>query len=81
MILKVVTPEKENFDLSISFPKNYLGKKVHCLFYVEEEVNKVPDSELSNKKPSDFFGILSKEEGEKFHQHIEQIRHEWERNI
>jgi hypothetical protein len=36
---------------------------------------------LPKKKPSDFFGILNKEEGEKFENHINKIRTEWDRNI
>jgi hypothetical protein len=35
----------------------------------------------ATKKPSDFFGTLSKEEGEQFHQYITKTRNEWERNI
>lgn len=37
MILQVITPESETYDLKISFPKDYVGKQVHCLFYIEEE--------------------------------------------
>lgn len=33
------------------------------------------------KKPSDFFGILTPEEGKKFDTHIKEMRSEWERNI
>ena len=32
--------------------------------------------EVSIKKPSDFFGILGKEEGKKLDKHINQIREE-----
>ena len=74
MILQVIIPEKETFDLPVSLPKSYLGKKVHCLFYIEEEAKNVAIPSFSNKKPSDFFGILNKEEGEKFEKHIQQIR-------
>jgi hypothetical protein len=81
MILQVITPEKETFDLPVSLPKSYLGKEVHCLFYIEEEAKNVPIPASSNKKPSDFFGIFNHEEGEKFEKHIQQIRNEWDRNI
>ena len=37
MVLQVITPEKENFELPVSLPKSYLGKEVHCLFFIEEE--------------------------------------------
>jgi hypothetical protein len=81
MILQVITPEKETFDLPVSLPTSYLGKEVHCLFYIEEEAKSVAVPTNSTKKPSDFFGILNREEGEKFERHIQQIRNEWDRNI
>ena len=82
MILQVITPQNETYDLKVSFPKDYLGKQVHCLFYIEEEAkSNTPIAMLQKKKPSDFFGILTKEEGEKFHTHITQMRSEWDRNF
>jgi hypothetical protein len=81
MILQVITPQKETFDLPVSLPKDYLGKQVHCLFYIEEEAKNVTISKLSNKKPSDFFGIFNKEEADQFEKHTTQIRSEWDRTI
>lgn len=81
MILQVITPQKESFDLPVSLPKNYLGKQVHCLFYIEEEAKNIAVSKSSHKKPADFFGILTKEEGERFEKHIKQMRNEWDRDI
>lgn len=81
MILQVITPQQESFDMPVSLPKDYLGKQVHCLFYIEEEAKTISITASAKKKPSDFFGILTKTEGEKFHQHIEQIRGEWNRSI
>jgi len=81
MIQTVVTPLKTNFDMQVLLPAGYVGKKVHVLFYIDEEVENTVVSLLPTKKPSDFFGILTEEEGEKFDRHIEQIRGEWERNI
>ena len=81
MVLQVITPQKETFDMKVSLPQSYLGKKVHCLFYIEEEAKSVPVTPSSNKKPSDFFGILSPEEGERFEKHVQQIRNEWDRDI
>lgn len=34
----------------------------------------------NNLKPSDFFGTLSKEDGESMQAHITKSRNEWERN-
>lgn len=33
------------------------------------------------KKPSDFAGTLSKEEGERFHEYLKQARSEWNRGF
>ena len=82
MILQVITPQNETFDLKVSFPKDYVGKQVHCLFYIEEEVkNNTPITILQKKKPSDFFGTMSKEEGEKMQAYVTQSRNEWDRSI
>ncbi len=75
MILQIITPQNETFDLRVSFPKDYVGKQVHCLFYIEEEAkNDVPINPTQKKKPSDFFGTMSLEEGEKMQAHITQSR-------
>ena len=81
MILQVITPQQETFNLPVCLPKDYLGKQVHCLFYIEEEARNISIPTPTKKKPSDFFGILTEKEGEKFHNHIEQIRGEWDRSI
>ena len=81
MIQTVVTPQKTNFNMSVSLPKDYVGKEVHVLFYIDEEVKTTTASLLPTKKPSDFFGTLSKEEGEKMQAYITQSRSEWERNF
>lgn len=81
MILQVITPEKEIFNMPVTLPKNYLGKQVHCIFYIEEEAKNISETVTISKKPSDFFGILTKNESENFQKHIEQIRSEWNRNI
>ena len=82
MILQVIVPQNETYDLKVSFPKDYVGKQVHCLFYIEEEAKtNAPVSPLETKKPSDFFGTLSLEEGEKMQDYVNQSRNEWERTI
>jgi hypothetical protein len=81
MVQTVVTPEKKDFDMSVSLPDNYVGKQVHILFYIDEEVKTTHASVSSSKKPSDFFGILTKEEGESLDNHIKQMRSEWDRSF
>lgn len=80
MILQVITPQKETFDLPVAFPKDYLGKQVFCLFYIKEEAQTLDIPLFSKKKPSDFFGTLSAEQGEKMQAYILQSRSEWERD-
>lgn len=80
MIQTIVTPEKTDFNMAVTLPDDYVGKKVYVLFYVDEEVKKTTASILSTKKPSDFFGTLSFEDGEKMQTYITQSRNEWERN-
>jgi hypothetical protein len=81
MIQTEVTPYDTDFSMSVSLPSDYIGKKVHVLFYVDEEVKKTPALINSKKKPSDFFGILTKQEGDKLDKHIKKIRNEWSRDI
>ncbi len=50
MILQVNTPQNETYDLKISFPKDYVGKKVHCLFYIEEEAKSNITISIQQKK-------------------------------
>jgi hypothetical protein len=54
---------------------------VHVLFYTDDEAKNVPVSAIPKKKPSDFFGTLSLEEGEKLQEYINQSRNELERDI
>ena len=81
MIQTIVTPQKTNFDMSVSLPYNYIGKEVRVLFYIDEEVKQITASVLPKKKPSDFFGTLSMEDGENMKKYVNDSRNEWERNI
>jgi len=81
MVQTVVTPLKANFDMEVALPDNYVGKKVHVFFYIDEEVQNTKPLLLPKKKPSDFFGTLSIEDGEKMQAYVTQSRDEWERNI
>lgn len=78
MIKTIITPQHNSYPLLI--PENYIGKKVEVLFYALEEVMEEKQAPAT-KKPADFFGTLSKEEGEQFHQYITKTRNEWDRNI
>jgi len=77
MIQTVVTPENSNFDIAVSLPDDYLGKQVHVLFYIDEEVRNTIASVLPKKKPSDFFGTRSEADGKKMQACIIKSRNEW----
>jgi hypothetical protein len=81
MIQTIVKPLKTNFDMSVSLPIDYVGKEVHVLFFIDDEVEKTTVSVLHNKKPSDFFGTLSIEDGEKMQEEIAKSRNEWNRDF
>ena len=82
MILQVIVPQNETYDLKVSFPKDYVVKQVCCIFYIEEKAKiNAPVSPMQKKKPSNFFGTLSLEDGEKMKDYVIQSRNEWERTI
>ena len=82
MVRTIVTPLQQNISIIVS--EGYVSKKIEVLLYSLEEVEgeeKAATSILPKKKPSDFAGILTKEEGEKFENHIQQMRSEWDRDF
>ena len=82
MVQTLVKPKKTDFNMTVSLPKDYVGKDVHVLFYIDEEVKNTTVTEKpTKKKASDFIGILSKKEGEKMQKYITKSRNEWERNF
>lgn len=84
MAVQVITPQQESFDLHVSLPKEYLGRQVHCLFYIEEEaksvaISPVPATKPPQKKRSDFAGIFTQKEADSFEKHTQRTRKEWDR--
>ena len=79
MVRTSITPEQT--DIHISVPINYIGRKIEVLLYPVDELTDELTKDVRKKKPSDFAGTLSKEEGEKFHQYLKQARDECERNF
>lgn len=81
MVQATVTPNNTNFNMSVLLPTDYVGKKVRVLFYIDEEVTSTTAGIAPKKKPSDFFGTLSREVGEKMHEYATKSRNEWERDF
>ena len=77
MIKTIAIPQNNSYNITI--PNSYIGKKIEILVYALDELSE--EKSVSKKKPSDFFGTLTKEEGEKFHTYIKKTREEWGRNI
>jgi hypothetical protein len=70
MVKTVITPRKKTFSLTI--PEDYVGKTLEILFYSIDEI--ADKKEPANRKPSDFFGTLTGQEGEKFQAYVNQSR-------
>jgi hypothetical protein len=81
MIQTVITSKESNLDISVQLPDDYVGKPLHVLIYKEDEVKNATSSVTSKKKPSDFFGTLSVEEGNKFEEYVTKSRREWDRDF
>ncbi|MCL2511435.1 MAG: hypothetical protein FWF09_05240 [Bacteroidales bacterium] len=77
MLKMTITPSDSTYLLPI--PVDYVGKTLELLLY---STSKPIDNKLyDNKRPSDFFGTLSTEEGNKFQDYVTNSRLEWDRNI
>jgi len=83
MIRTLITPKTN--DIHIEIPDEYLGKKVEVLVFAYDEPSKKAKSSKRAKVTPNimekYWGVVSKETAEKMHQHIEQSRNEWERDI
>jgi len=78
MVQTKVTPNKANLDISVMLPDSYVGKEVHILFYIDDEVKDSPVSISPKRRPSEFAGTLSKSAAAELLKDIEQSRNEWE---
>ena len=77
MIKTIITPHENILHLPI--PNNYVGEELEVLLYRTDEI-----SIEKNNKPNNaarFKGLLSKNEAEKYHNYLKQVREEWERDI
>jgi hypothetical protein len=79
MIQTVLTPN--NTNLNITIPVDYVGKKVHLIFYTDDEINTTMPTITSQKKPSDFVGIISKQTAKSILEDISKSREQWDRII
>jgi hypothetical protein len=78
MVQTIIIPDTTSINITI--PANYIGKKMYAICYIDEEITPaiaVPTAQ----KPSDFFGTLSVEAGEKMHLYATKTRTAWNRDI
>ncbi len=77
MIHTSITPVSTK--VSVSIPKEYIGKKVEILLYSEEEAKEEHPDKKSTM--SAFWGILNSKDAKELRKHVEKSRDEWERAI
>lgn len=77
MVHTIIVPSSRQVQFEI--PNEYVGKEVEIIAFTKGEGMK--EKTTSSKKPSDFFGSLSKEEGQKMQDYLTQSRKEWERDV
>lgn len=71
MIQTTIIPDSTTVNINI--PKNYVGKKVYAIFYIDEEITTNIDIPTT-QKPSDFFGTLNPKEDTNMHLHQTENR-------
>lgn len=72
---KLITEVKDR-NLQVILPEGFRDEKVEVI------VLKIRDIEQGkNKKPSDYWNLISKKSGEDLLNKVEESKSEWERNI
>ena len=70
MVRTLVTPEQQNISMLV--PPNYVGRQIENPDYAVDELLKEKKKGRMNNAGK-YKGILTKEEGEKFNEHIKQV--------
>lgn len=78
MIRTIVTPQ--NTELHLSIPLDYVGKQIEVLLYTSDEIT---EEKASVKNPSSLRGKLnlSNQQHKDFHQYLNDVRKEWDKDI
>ncbi len=56
MVQTIVRPKESSFDMAVSLPTDYIGKVVHVLFYIDEEIKTNTSKVLYKKSLAIFLG-------------------------
>ncbi len=70
--------KKKTGNIKLEFDKELENSAIETLF--PEKLDNANKFLTNAKKPSDFLGTVSLEEGEKFQEYINQSRNDWERD-
>ncbi len=81
MVETIIVPEQTN--ISLNLPMEFVGKKIKILMYSFDEIKENVLSQPKISKMASLRGSLnlSEEQSTLFHNHIDESRNEWERNI
>ncbi len=77
MIHTTLVPNSKQVQFEI--PSEYIGKEIEIIAFTKDEG--ILSKTKTYKKPSDYFGTVTVEEGQKMQDYLTQSRKEWERDI
>jgi hypothetical protein len=78
MIRTFITPTKNNYNVALDLPDDYLGVELELLVFKKQEglVKGEPKATMA-----DFWNVISDETAKKLHDNVDKMRSEWERDI
>ncbi len=79
MIKTHITPKVQN--ISITVPKDYVGKEIEVLMYAVEELEEKNKVVLPKKKLSELAGALSKETTQDMLNALDDSRSDWDERL
>jgi len=77
MIRTIATPV--NTDVHISIPDEYIGRKLEIIIFATDEAERMKPERHSTL--ADLKGLFTKDEAIAWGEEMNNIRHEWDRNI
>jgi hypothetical protein len=78
MIRTYIKPNSTEYKVSLDIPEEYIGKELEVLVFQKHEGLAINKSTLKMK---DFWNKISDETASKLHQHVDEIKKEWDRDI
>ena len=72
MVKTLLTPQQA--QISIHIPQKYVGRQIEVLFYATDELTE--EKITKTNQAANFKGLLTAEEGEKYHTYLKKARTE-----